>query len=137
VANAQAKHTTGGHEEGHGMGRYIAVWAALIAGTILTVITGRMNFGELNIIIALVIACIKASLVVLFFMHLWDEGGVNRLIFVTSLVFVMVMILGTFGDLAFRLNTLLPNGGPLPAHSEETVESANPGYGAKPPATHE
>lgn len=120
MAQAQHKSTTGGHQAGHeahGMGRYIAVWAALIAGTILTVITGRMDFGGLNIIIAMVIACVKASLVVLFFMHLWDEGGVNRLVFATSLVFVMVMILGTFGDLFFRLNTLLPNQGPLQPHA--------------------
>jgi cytochrome c oxidase subunit IV len=127
VAHAQHKGTTGAHHEGHGMGRYIAVWAALIAGTILTVITGKMNFGEFNIVIAMVIACVKASLVVLFFMHLWDEGGVNRLVFATSLVFVMVMILGTFGDLFFRLNTLLPNGGPLPPH--EATEGAMQGSG--------
>lgn len=102
------------HEE-HGIGRYVAVWLTLLFFTGLTIFTGRQDFGEFNIIIALVIACIKATLVVLFFMHLYDEGSVNRLVFVVSVLFVVVLILGVFGDLLFRLPSTLPNGGPMPA----------------------
>lgn len=103
--------TTQAHEtqhEDHGMGRYVVVFAALLVLTGVTVWTGEMDFGGLNIVIAMVIATVKASLVVLFFMHLWDEGPVNRLIFVVSILFVAVMILFVFGDLMFRLPGLLP-----------------------------
>ena len=44
-----------------------------------------MDLGAANIFIAMAIATTKATLVVLFFMHLYDEGGVNRLVFVVSL----------------------------------------------------
>ncbi|MDX2019852.1 MAG: cytochrome C oxidase subunit IV family protein [Deltaproteobacteria bacterium] len=97
------------HHEDHGIGRYVAVFAVLLVLTGVTVWTGEMNFGNWNIIIAMAIAIVKASLVVLFFMHLWDEGPVNRLIFVVSVIFVGVLILFTFGDLMFRIPGLLPN----------------------------
>lgn len=133
-ATAGGSHgtVTGDHHE-HGMGRYVAVWLALLVGTVVTVVTGRMDFGSMNIVIAMTIASIKATLVVLFFMHLWDEGGVNRLVFVTSLVFVLVMIGGVFGDLMFRLPTALPYGGPSEAPISAPAEhGATPA--ARPPA---
>ncbi len=69
------------------------------------------------------------------------KSGVNRLVFATSLVFVAVMILGTFGDLFFRLNTLLPNGGPLPenmqgAHGDPATRPGAMPHGPTPPAGH-
>ena len=104
------------HEEAHehhGIGRYALVLAILLALTGITVWSGKQDFGGYwNIVIAMFIACTKATLVVLFFMHLWDEGGVNRLIFVTSVVFVGVLMLFTFGDLMFRVRMALPHGGP-------------------------
>ncbi len=109
TTKAQGKET---HE--HGIGRYIAVWLALLVGTVLTVVTGRIDLGAANIYVALLIACTKATLVVVFFMHLIDAGNVNRLIFVASIMFVLVLVIGVFGDLLTRLNVTLPNGGPVP-----------------------
>jgi cytochrome c oxidase subunit 4 len=106
----EIKHS---HEGEHGIGRYAIVWAALLFFTLLTIITGRINLGAANIFIALIIAVTKATLVVLFFMHLWDMGGVNRLVFVVSVLFLVVLILGVFGDLVVRLPVSLPNGGPI------------------------
>ena len=51
------------------------VWAILLVFTGLTVCTGRMDLGRRNILIALVIATIKATLVVLFFMHMTEAAG--------------------------------------------------------------
>lgn len=97
----------------HGIGRYAVIWAILLVFTALTVWTGKMNLGVANIYIALVIATTKASLVVLYFMHLKDAGGVIRLVFVVSVLFVVVLLLGVFGDLIVRLPMTLPQGGPL------------------------
>lgn len=55
--------------------RYMLIFAALIIGTILTVAAAKIHFGSTtaNIVVALIIAGIKAFLVAGFFMHLWDE----------------------------------------------------------------
>jgi cytochrome c oxidase subunit IV len=110
----------GAHEGGHGIGRYALIWGILLAFTLLTVVTGRMDLGAANIFIALAIASTKATLVVLFFMHMWDSGGVNRVVFGVSILFAVVLIIGVFGDLMVRLPVTLPNGGPLPFHAGTT-----------------
>ena len=55
--------------------RYLIVFFALIIGTAFTVWASYIDFGsrETNIVIALVIACVKAFLVAGFFMHLISE----------------------------------------------------------------
>jgi cytochrome c oxidase subunit 4 len=123
VANQTKPATKGasdaGHGDGHGshgVGRYFVIWGILLAFTGITVTTGRMDLGAANIFVAMAIATTKATLVLLFFMHLYEEGAVNRLILITSVVFALVLILGTFGDLLTRAHGALPNGGPLPAH---------------------
>ena len=53
---------------------YYMVFSALIVGTILTVAASKVDMGPLNNIVMLVIACTKASLVILFFMHVrWSS----------------------------------------------------------------
>ncbi len=123
-----AGHATAGHGESHGhggIGRYVAIWLTLLVFTVITVVTGRIDLGAANIYVAMLIATTKATLVVLFFMHLWDEGGVNRLIFVSSIIFALVMMLGIFGDLTTRQHGALPNGGPLPSkvHGHQKIET--------------
>ena len=53
---------------------YIVVWVALMALMILTAGLSRINLGEWSTLIALVIAVIKALLVILFFMHVRYEN---------------------------------------------------------------
>ena len=70
----------------------LKVFIALTALTVLTVAASEVNFGELNLIVALVIAVVKASLVVLFFMHLrWDKPF-NSIVFIGCLIFVALFI---------------------------------------------
>ena len=82
----------------HGIGHVVplkilfGVFAALTVLTLLTVAASTVNFGEFNLVIALLIAVIKASLVVLFFMHLiWDKP-VNAIVFIGCLIFVGLFI---------------------------------------------
>jgi cytochrome c oxidase subunit 4 len=112
---ADSKHDTANHDE-HGTGRYWKVYLLLLLFTAITVGTGKYVHlgGSGNIVLAMVIATVKASLVVLFFMHLYDDGGVNRLVFVVSVLFVLVLIGFVFGDLMTRLPITLPYGGPRP-----------------------
>jgi cytochrome c oxidase subunit 4 len=115
VADHKDKHEDEAHE--HGPGRYVVIWMALLAFTITTVVTGHMDLGAANLPLAMVIATVKASLVVLFFMHLWDAEGINRLVFGVAVVFVVVLLLGVFGDLLTRMPEALPTG--QPAHTLE------------------
>lgn len=55
---------------------YMMVFLALAIGTVITVLASNVDFGgHLNVIVALLIATIKATLVALIFMHLkWDKS---------------------------------------------------------------
>ncbi len=74
-------------------GRYLVVWAALMALTALTWGLSTVHVtGFGGVALALGIATVKGTLVALFFMHLWDQPGPNRLVLVTSLIFVALLI---------------------------------------------
>ncbi|MFN3604542.1 MAG: cytochrome C oxidase subunit IV family protein [Leptonema sp. (in: bacteria)] len=85
---------------------YIYVGIALLILTVITVVASYINFGSLfiNITIALVIATIKASLVLLYFMHLKYE---NKLIWSFGIFYPLVLftlLLGlTWIDVFFRV----------------------------------
>ena len=110
----------------HGTGGYWAVWLALIAGTIITVITGRRDLGAYNLPLALAIATIKATLVVLFFMHMIHTPTSNRIVFIVSLVFAIVLIIGVFGDLWTRNEMTLPSAAPSTLGPEIMVPGEAP-----------
>ena len=83
--------------------RYYVVWLLLLVFTAITVVVGRVHLpGHWAILVALFIAVTKASLVALFFMHLWDHGGANRLVLVTSIFFVGLLLGGVVLDNASR-----------------------------------
>ena len=115
----QSAHSESGNGEHptHGVGRYFVVWILLLIFTGLTVYTGHYHP---NIYLALLIAVVKASLVVLFFMHMTEAPGANRLVFSVSLVFTVVMMVGVFGDLLTRNPMSLPTGSvPSEIHAAE------------------
>jgi cytochrome c oxidase subunit 4 len=115
------------HAGSHGPGRYFVVWILLLAFTATTVKTGRTDLGWVNLPLALTIATIKATLVVLFFMHLSEAPGTNRLVFVVSLVFLILMMLGVFGDLLTRNQMSLPQNAPPVGGPEIAVPGEGPG----------
>jgi cytochrome c oxidase subunit IV len=111
MADSHAAHdTSGAHGHSH-TGRYAMVWLALMVLTGLTYGLSRLHVaGGWSVVIALGIAATKGGLVALFFMHLWDQRGANRLVFVTSLVFVALLIGLTILDNATRFPLANPPG---------------------------
>jgi cytochrome c oxidase subunit 4 len=97
-------------EEHHGAGRYWVIWGALLVLTLVTVITGRMHLPSFGLLLALVIATVKGTLVTLYFMHLIDHRGANRLVFGVSIVFVMLMLAIPLLDLGTRFRGSNPPG---------------------------
>src|SRR5262245_43434080 len=70
-----------------------AVWAALMVGTGLTVFCASLGLGsQLSFMVAMVIATIKAGLVMAFFMHLYWDKKLNSLAFLGAFLFVMLFI---------------------------------------------
>jgi len=81
---------------------YWAIFAGLVVLTVLTVKVSYYDFGSANIIIALIIASVKASLVAGFFMHLRHDKPFNTLILLAAFLFLSLFILLTWDDLGVR-----------------------------------
>jgi cytochrome c oxidase subunit 4 len=86
----------------------VAVWAALIVLTGTTAAVSYIELGELNIIVALLIALIKASLVAWIFMGVRYSTNLTRLFVVAGLVWLSIMIMITFSDYHSRNWTYQP-----------------------------
>jgi cytochrome c oxidase subunit IV len=81
---------------------YYSIFAALMVFTVLTVAAAFVNLGPFNFPIALAIAIIKATLVVLFFMHVKYSSRLTKLVVTTSLFFLLILLAETFMDYATR-----------------------------------
>lgn len=109
----------GFHEEGH-HGHVIIPWQillgvllALLAFTVLTVFQAQFEKyaahewgwqipGWVNVVLAMGIACIKGTLVVMFFMQLRYDKGINIILFLFTLFAVWLFIMFTAIDLTGR-----------------------------------
>jgi cytochrome c oxidase subunit IV len=78
---------------------YFTIFLALMAGTGLTVWAGLQDFpGPLNVVIAVTIACIKSTLVVLYFMHVRYSSKLIWLIIGSALFWLAILFALTFSD---------------------------------------
>src|SRR5580704_4832679 len=77
---------------------YVGILAALMFFTLLTVGVASIHLGPLNLAVAIVIASIKATLVVMFFMHLRYDNRFNATIVICSLLFIGVFFAYTMND---------------------------------------
>ncbi len=92
---------------------YFAVGAALFVLTAITVGVSFIQFGAFNMVIALLIAAVKATLVALFFMHLFYDNKFFGAILSISLLFVAVFIILTMYDTEKRAAIYQEKGGPI------------------------
>jgi cytochrome c oxidase subunit 4 len=65
---------------------------ALFALTALTVVTSKIQLGPFNIVLALAIAGLKATLVALFFMHLRWENRFQAVVIAAALFFAVLLV---------------------------------------------
>ena len=89
-------------DHGSGNRTYVLVWAALIVLTAATVAISYVHLGMMNVVVALLIASGKASLVALFFMHLRYESRLVWGFALTPIFFLVLIIAGTLSDTLFR-----------------------------------
>lgn len=108
-ADAHHDHGPGIHGRGEGhdihvssTGFYLLILSALIVLTAITAWVAFFDFGYLNDVVALGLAFTKASLVVLFFMHVKHSPRIVKFVVVTALAFLALMLGLTYIDYASR-----------------------------------
>ena len=126
-------HTSSGHAGHDGqplVGHLVAPWilfatgGALIVLTVITVAIRYVDLGKANLLVALAIAGLKATLVSLFFMHLRWDRPFNLLVLVGSIVFVMIMLAFAMMDVHQNLPTMFDGNAPEAA---STMDANAPG----------
>jgi cytochrome c oxidase subunit 4 len=110
-------------DEHHGLSHVAAVRVLVATGgtllmlTLLTVLAAKVDFGaNINLAVALVIAVTKASLVILFFMHLRYDRLFHTVVFVSALLAASLFVGFTLMDTGQyqQTNIWVPNAPPLP-----------------------
>src|ERR1700751_2372799 len=81
----------------------VAIWLALLAGTTLTVFAAFIDLGPFNTIVALSIATIKATLVVLYFMHVkYTHERLTPLVIVSAIFWLLILLSLSMADYTTR-----------------------------------
>jgi cytochrome c oxidase subunit IV len=99
-----ASHPVAEHHEHHIVSprMYLLIFVALLVGTAITVGASYVDLGEWNPVIALAIACTKAVLVILFFMHIKYSSRVMKLTVASGFFTFLVLITMTLSDYISR-----------------------------------
>ena len=87
---------------------YVAVFAALLAGTGLTTWIATIDLGMWNTPVALAIAVAKALLVIVFFMHLKYGSRFLWVVFAAAFFWLLHLIAGTGADYLTRSGPFAP-----------------------------
>lgn len=87
---------------------YYSIFGALMVLTAITVFAAFLNLGAMNAPIALAIATFKATLVVLFFMHVKYSSRLTKLVVTTSLFFLAILLGEMMMDYATRGLGVIP-----------------------------
>ena len=82
--------------------QYALIFGILMVLTLATTAIGMIDLGRLNVVVALVIATIKALLVVLFFMHIYWSSKLNKLVVVSGVVWLALLLWLTLTDIFSR-----------------------------------
>ena len=91
-----------GHHHVSSSAMFFSVLLALLFLTFITVAVAQFDFGSANMLIAMGIASVKASLVIAFFMHVKWDTAINKIVFLSSFLFLSLLFVFTLADLLTR-----------------------------------
>jgi cytochrome c oxidase subunit 4 len=83
-------------------GIYVGIWAILMVLTGVTVFASFIELHNWNIVVALTIATIKGTLVVLFFMHLFYSSKLTKVTVITAIFFLFLLLALSMTDYLTR-----------------------------------
>lgn len=106
------------HEHG-GPKVFAATLGALLVLTIITVFVASFDLGNVNVVVAVAIATVKATLVALIFMHLRHDKPVNAVIALSGFLFLGLLLMFCLTDITARNH-------PIPGTLKVTVKAAAP-----------
>ena len=81
---------------------YLVIGSILLFLTFVTVMASQFDFGNGNLLIAMIIAASKATLVALYFMHLKYDKPIFAIVFVGALIFLAIFVIFTMLDTLHR-----------------------------------
>ena len=101
---AVAAHADDHHDEPHliAYSTYILIWLALCTLTLITVGVAMVDMRHMAIPVALLVACIKSTLVLLWFMHVKFENRVLWWFIISGVGTYVIFVILTFADYAYR-----------------------------------
>jgi cytochrome c oxidase subunit 4 len=85
-------------------GTYLAIILTLLALTGITVFAAFVDLGRFNIVVALLIATVKATLVVLIFMHAKYAPERTKLVIIAGVFWLALLLFMTLSDYASRVD---------------------------------
>src|SRR6476620_11752228 len=99
-----------GHGQGHiaPVSMYVGIFLALMVLTVVTYLVTFVDLGQFNLLVAMAIAITKASLVILFFMHVWWSPKIIKVSVGMSFFFLIIMLMMVMTDYLSRPTRGLP-----------------------------
>jgi cytochrome c oxidase subunit 4 len=106
MAHQPDHETYSGHSAPHHvapLGMYFAVFAALMILTVLTVWVSRIDLGAFNTPVAMAVAIVKATVVILWFMHVIHSPRMTWIVVISSFLWLAVMFALFYSDYLTRV----------------------------------
>jgi cytochrome c oxidase subunit 4 len=84
-------------------GFYWLIWFILIVATVLTAWISTIDLGVFNTVVALIIATCKASIVVLFFMHVkYTSEKMTKAVLIAAVFWLLILLVLSLADYSTR-----------------------------------
>jgi cytochrome c oxidase subunit 4 len=106
---------------------YLTVGTGLLVLTLVTVMVASIDLGPYNMVVAMLIACAKATCVALYFMHLRYDFKLYVVVFLGAIVFLALFIIFTLFDTMRRSDIYEIQGRPI--RNQSVMYDANPAAG--------
>ena len=103
---------------------YLSVGVTLLGLTVITVWVAQYDLGPINLLVAMLIAAVKVSLVAMFFMHLKYDNKLYLVAFLSAIFFLAVFIIITMFDTLRRGDIDNIKAGPINKEAVIYQESA-------------
>lgn len=82
---------------------YYVIWLTLMVLTVVTAAVAFVDLGQFNTVVALVIATFKATLVVLFFMHVkYTSEKMTKAVILSAVFWLLLLLILGLADFATR-----------------------------------
>ena len=81
---------------------YVVIWLALMCLTVITVAVSYLDMYKFTVFTAMLIATVKATTVLLYFMHIRFEKAIYTYMILAVLATYATFVILTFADYSFR-----------------------------------